>query len=162
MKKGFAGNWVLLVLCVLAIESVGFLSSIFNANSINGWYASLEKISFHPPNWVFGPVWTFLYFLIGVSLFLFIGEDKKQKSKISGYWIFSLQILLNGAWSFVFFGVQQIGGALITLILLWLAIIANFIVFYKISKPAALLLVPYWLWVSFAGILNFSIWILNK
>lgn len=150
------------ILCIIAVELIGIIGGFFTASAIPIWYASLIKPSFNPPSWLFGPVWTILYAMIGISLYLFITSKAKTKDKRKGYLIFSVQILLNFIWSPVFFGMQNIFGGLMIIILLWLSIILNLFIFYKISKASAWLLVPYWLWVSFASILNFSLWMLNR
>jgi len=162
MKK-----WVKLLLCIILVQLIAFLGSVFTVSSIETWYDSLIKPSFNPPSWLFGPVWTILYLMIGVSLYFFITSNPKknyaEKNKIKkiGYWIFGIQILLNGIWTPLFFGLHNIPAALIVIIFLWLSIIANIFAFYKISKISAYLLVPYLIWVSFASVLNFSFWLLN-
>jgi benzodiazapine receptor len=161
MKKEGKNLWKLVV-SILVVELVGILSSFATFSSIPNWYALLIKPSFNPPNWIFGPVWTILYLMIGISLYLVWTSRIKSDLKIKAYWIFAIQLALNGLWTIVFFGMHQILGALAIIILLWIFIILNIFAFYKISKPAAYLLIPYWLWVSFASILNFSIWMLNK
>lgn len=154
-------NWVKLILCIIAIELVGVIGGFFTASSIPLWYDSLIKPSFNPPNWIFGPVWTILYITIGISLYLVWTNKAKSKKKTKFYWAFWIQLILNFFWSILFFGNQNIFGALIEIIFLWMAILATIIFAYKISKPSAYLLIPYWLWVSFATVLNFAIWILN-
>ena len=153
-------SWWKLIVSIIFVELVGILGSFFTIGSISNWYSTLVKPSFNPPSWIFGPVWTILYLMIGVSFYLIWISKTKQKSK--AYWIFAIQLFLNGIWSIVFFGMHQILGALAIIALLWLAIILNMLAFYKISKTAGYLLGPYWIWVSFASVLNFSIWWLNK
>jgi translocator protein len=155
-------NWLKLLASVLVVELVGILSSLTTFNSIPNWYAHLIKPSFNPPNWIFGPVWTLLYLMIGVAVYLVWTSKKPNSFKINAYWIFAFQLLLNGLWTIVFFGMHQILGALIMIAVLWLLIIINIFAFYKISKTAGYILVPYLLWVSFASVLNFSLWLLNK
>lgn len=157
MKK-----WLELVISILIVGIVAYLSSLANINSIPTWYESLAKPSFNPPNWIFGPVWTILYLMIGIALFLVWASKIKPQKKTTVYWVFGIQLFLNGIWSLIFFGAHQIFLALIVIALLWISIILNMLAFYKISKASAYLLVPYWLWVSFASVLNFSIWMLNK
>ena len=135
---------------------IGFLGSFFTASSVSTWYVTLNKPSFNPPNWVFGPVWTVLYILMGISLFLVWKSDNRL-----AFILFGVQLGLNLLWSLLFFGLQQPFFAFIEIVLLWGAIIATIIVFYSISRIAALLLVPYILWVTFAAILNFMIYWLN-
>jgi len=155
-------NWLKLVLCIIGVELVGILSSFLSLGSLDIWYSSLIRPSFNPPSWIFGPVWTILYAMIGASLYFFMMSKGKKKDKKTAYWIFGIQILLNFIWSPIFFGMHNIFLAVIVIALLWLAIIFTFLAFYKISKTSAWLLVPYWFWVSFASILNFSLWMLNR
>ncbi|MDZ4243482.1 MAG: TspO/MBR family protein [Candidatus Doudnabacteria bacterium] len=146
--------------------SAGAIGSVFTAPSIAGWYAGLVRPALNPPAWVFGPVWTTLFALMGVSAWLIWkrldsrlrGNDKRIKIALG---IFLGQLVLNTLWSIIFFGLNSPGGALIEIVFLWLAILATIVAFYKISKPAAWLLVPYILWVSFAMYLNYAIWTLN-
>lgn len=146
------GVWKLMV-AILICEGVGVLGSVFTVSNIPTWYAGLNKPTFSPPNWVFGPVWTLLYFLMGVALFLV------WRKKIP--MIFSLQLILNFVWSVVFFGMRSPLGGLIVIVLLWLAILGSIINFWKISRWAGILLIPYLGWVTFASILNYNIFILN-
>ena len=145
-------------ICLLA----GFIGSYFTSPAIPAWYATLQKPSFAPPNWVFFPVWTSLFIMMGVSLFLVWQkgwEDKKVKTAI---YIFAGQLVLNALWSVAFFGLRSPITGLIEIIILWIAILATILSFMKISRTAAYLLIPYFLWVSFAAFLNFSIWRLNS
>jgi translocator protein len=139
---------------------VAFLGSALTSPSIPTWYAQLNKPFFNPPNWIFGPVWSALYFLMGVSLYIVWKKNLKNKEK--GMKVFILQLILNLLWSLVFFGLHQPLLALITIIALWVAIFMTIKSFYKISKIAAYLLYPYISWVTFASILNFAIVLLNK
>ncbi|MFH1637881.1 MAG: TspO/MBR family protein [Candidatus Woesearchaeota archaeon] len=140
---------------------VGSIGSLFSKSSLKTWYTSLVKPFFNPPNWIFGPVWTFLYILMGVSAYIVCSKGwKKTKVKIA-LGVFFFQLLLNMAWSILFFGLQSPLLAFIEIILLWGAILATIILFYRVSKTAAYLLLPYILWVSFAVVLNFSLLILN-
>lgn len=141
----------------LGAGAVGSLATVPN---IPTWYATLEKPIFNPPNWVFGPVWTLLYILMGISLYL-VWTSKSKQSKQLAYIFFGLQLLLNTLWSIIFFGLQQPWLAVIVIVMLLLAIIATIQAFSKFSRTAALLLAPYVAWVSFATILNLSVAILN-
>lgn len=141
-------------LCLLA----GVVGSIFTSQSVSTWYITLNKPSFNPPNWMFGPVWTVLYILIGISLYL-VWTNKKRT--ITAFWVFGIQLALNALWSFLFFGLQSPLSAFIEIIILWAAILATIIIFYRISRPAAYLLIPYILWVSFAAVLNLALVLLN-
>lgn len=151
-----------LFVSVAGVLLIGYIGSFFGISSIDGWYQTLIKPSFNPPNWIFGPVWTLLYILIGISFYLVWTSDVGINLKKKAYLIFAVQLVLNLIWTFLFFGNQMIFGALIDIALLWIAILLNIFAFYKISKCAGKLLIPYLLWVSFAAFLNYSIWILNK
>lgn len=148
-----------LLLSIGICLGAGFIGSFFTYSAIPDWYAALNKPLFNPPNWVFGPVWTLLYILMGISFYLIWISKSKLKQK--GIKIFSIQLILNTSWSIVFFGFKNPELALINIIVLWIAIFLTIKSFLKISKVSAYLLVPYLLWVSFAGILNFSIVLLN-
>jgi benzodiazapine receptor len=154
-------NWLKLIVSIVIAWMAGFLGSFFTASSVTTWFITLAKPSFNPPSWLFGPVWTILYIMIGVSLFLVWTTKVNKNLKKKAYWIFGIQLVLNAMWSIVFFGAQNPGLAFIVIVLLWISIILNMIWFYKIRKSAGYLLIPYLLWVSFASVLNFAIWILN-
>lgn len=152
-----------LVFSIAICELAGVVGSLFTMPAIrSGWYAGLAKPEFAPPNWLFGPVWTVLFAMMGVAVFLVWKKGFERREVKIALMIFDIQLLLNIFWSIIFFGWQSPGGAFIEIIFLWLAIIATIIVFAKISRPAAWLLVPYIIWVSFAGYLNFSIWQLSN
>lgn len=139
----------------------GMIGSLFTSSSIDTWYATLEKPTFNPPSWLFAPVWTALYFLMGISLFLILRQDlEKGKIKLA-ISFFGLQLILNALWSFLFFGLQNPFLAFIEITILWIAILITILTFYKIKKVASTLLVPYIMWVTFATILNYFIWRLN-
>jgi tryptophan-rich sensory protein len=137
------------------------LGSVFTVRSIPTWYAGLEKPPHSPPNWVFGPVWTALFLLMGISAYLIWRQGAEKKQVKTALSIYSIQLVLNFFWSVIFFGLRRPDLAFFELIILWLFIALNIAYFYKISKASAILLVPYILWVSFAGYLNFSIWMYN-
>ncbi len=158
-------NYIKLIISILIPLAIGYFSSFFNLNAIPTWYATLNKPFFNPPNWIFGPVWTILYVLIGISIYLVwtskakIKSEKQRKKK--AYYIFAIQLILNFLWTVLFFGLNLILPALIEIILLWFAILINIIFVYKISKTSSYLLIPYFLWVSFATLLNIYFLILN-
>ncbi|MBU6431266.1 MAG: tryptophan-rich sensory protein [Patescibacteria group bacterium] len=155
-------NFLKLIIAIAISELAGIVGSLFTMPAIrSGWYATLAKPALNPPSWIFGPVWTMLYLLMGVSVFLAWKKGFERREVKISLMVFDTQLLLNVFWSIIFFGWQSPGWAFAEIIFLWLAIIATIIVFAKISRPAAWLLVPYVIWVSFAGYLNFSIWILN-
>ncbi|MDP2668220.1 MAG: TspO/MBR family protein [bacterium] len=153
-------NFWKLIFSVGVSLGAGVAGSFFTASAVqSGWYLELVKPALNPPAWVFGPVWTTLYVLMGISLWLIWKSDAKEKSK--AIWLFSIQLALNAIWSPIFFGVQSVGNALAIIVLLWVGIVLTILIFKKISKPAAWLLLPYILWVSFALYLNYAIWMLN-
>lgn len=154
-------NTFKLIIAIVVSELAGIIGSVFTTPSIAGWYAGIVKPDINPPAWVFGPVWTTLFALIGIAAFLVWKKGLDRKDVKIALGIFLGQLVLNTLWSIIFFGLHSPGGALIEIIFLWLAILATIIAFAKISKPAAWLLLPYIFWVSFAGYLNYSIWQLN-
>jgi translocator protein len=153
-------NLFAIIICIAIPLIVGGISGTVTSGSENDWYASLEKPVFNPPDWIFGPVWTLLYLLMGISLYL-IWKRPPSPLRKRALVIFGVQLLLNAAWSFIFFYFQLPGWALVEIIFLWIFIWAMIIVFSKINKVAAYLQVPYLLWVTFAMVLNASIWWLN-
>lgn len=163
MKYNFHGvnKLVRFSISILICLLVGLVGSVFTMPAIPTWYASLNKPLFSPPNYLFGPVWTTLYILMGISFFLVWGKLKQNQKAKMGIDIFILQLILNCLWSAVFFGLKSPGLALLVIVILWLAILATIAKFKEVSRPASLLLVPYLLWVSFALILNFAIFRLN-
>jgi benzodiazapine receptor len=148
---------VSLALCLLA----GVSGSFFTAGSVPTWYAALNKPAFNPPNWVFSPVWTILYLMMGFSLFLVWRRGVRTAGAVIGLAFFLFQLCLNIAWSYLFFALHSPFYAFIEIVILWLAIVITIILFYRLSRPAAWLLIPYLLWVSFAAVLNFAVWGLN-
>lgn len=151
---------MLFLLCLGVPLIVGGIAGFATVTSLESWYAGLNKPSFNPPNWIFGPVWTTLYALMGISLFLILRE-KAWSWKNSSLRIFALQLLLNFLWSFFFFYFESPLLALIDIFLLWASILWMLLDFYPKSKAAALLNIPYLMWVSFASILNGAIFLLN-
>ena len=140
---------------VISGAAVGFLT-------MNGtWYATLNKPWFTPPGYVFGPVWTVLYILMGISLYLVISHGWEEKNVRYGVLLFGLQLVANLAWSFLFFGLQSPLIALVDIVILWFLIAATMVFFYKVQKSAAYLLIPYIAWVSIATALNAAIYFLN-
>jgi len=149
-----------LVVSILLPLGLGAIAGIFTAKAIPEWYATLNQPSFNPPNWIFGPVWTSLYILLGISFFL-TWKQPATKERNRAISIFLIQLVLNFAWSFLFFYFHQIGLALIDIIVLWILIITMLILFYRIKPLAAYINIPYLLWVTFASILNASYFVLN-
>lgn len=151
-------QWGKLLGCIAAIQLIGNIGSLATFSQITTWYAALNKPSFNPPNGIFGPVWTILFALMGIALYLILSEKNNKKALT----LFTIQLVLNVLWSFVFFGWHQPGWALFEIVILWIAILATIIEFHRISKPAAWLMVPYLAWVTFAAFLTFSVWQLNR
>jgi tryptophan-rich sensory protein len=154
-------NLFKLIISVAIPLAVGGISGFFTVTGVESWYQTINKPSWNPPNWIFGPVWTTLYLMMGVALFLIWKSDSSDILKRTAIILFAVQLLLNFFWSFIFFDQQQIGWALVEIIALWLFIFMTIFAFGNISKIAAWLLVPYISWVSFATILNYTIWKLN-
>lgn len=151
-----------LLTSIIIAEAAGLLGSLATFTSINTWYKGLTKPPFNPPNWIFGPVWTTLYILMGVALYLVWAKGLKHKKVGFAFWLFIVHLGFNAGWSIVFFGLHSLFGGFVMLIVLWMFIIALIWKFYEINKWAAYLLIPYILWVSFAGILNTAVWLLNR
>ena len=145
-----------IILCQLA----GFLGSLFTIPAIPTWYATLKKPFFTPPDWIFSPVWISLYTLMGISLFFVWRKADHPKFKIASIFFF-VQLILNSLWSVAFFGLKSPLLGLIDILLLWIATLLTILTFFKVSKFSGVLLIPYLLWVSFAMLLNFSLWVLN-
>ncbi len=157
-----------LVASVAVSELAGIIGAVFTMPAIPTWYAGLIKPVLNPPAWIFGPVWTTLYALMGTSLFLVWRRHSNLLKNVGmsrlfkwAAGMFFVQLALNTLWSIFFFGMHNPALAFLDIILLWLAILTTIILFYRISKPASYLLLPYILWVSFASYLNYSIWMLN-
>lgn len=146
---------------VICAQAAGIVGSFFTISAINEWYAFLLKPDIAPPNWVFGPVWTTLFLLMGVAAYMVWRNSAATRDARVALSIFVVQLALNTLWSLIFFGQKNLGGALIEIIFLWIAIAATVWSFSRVSKMAALLLVPYIAWVSFAAYLNYLIWTLN-
>ena len=121
------------------------------------WYAALEKPSWNPPGWIFGPVWTLLYLMMAVSAWLVWRKVGFQRPLV----LYFIQLVLNAAWTPIFFGAHELGWALAEILVLWSAILLTTLSFFKVSKPAGWMLVPYLLWVTFAAFLNFTLWRMN-
>ena len=137
---------------------VGILAGLVTEPNVISWYPSLAKPSFNPPNWVFAPVWTTLYILIAIAGWR-VWRVTDFNAQPMLYWL--LQLALNFAWSFIFFGAHQLLAALIEISVLWIAVLVTTIAFFRIDRVAGLLFVPYLLWLSFAAALNFEIYRLN-
>lgn len=150
-----------LIVSVAVPLVAGLGSSVFTINSISTWYAALNKPWFNPPNAVFGPVWTILYILMGLALFL-IWRSPRNRTRDIGIALFAEQLIVNVIWTLGFFGLQNIMYGLLTIVPLWILIAATIYQFYKVDRRASYLLVPYILWVTIATALNVSVYLLNR
>jgi tryptophan-rich sensory protein len=155
-------KFLILFLAILICLLAGGLGTIFTFSAIPTWYATLNKPVFSPPNYLFGPVWTILYILMGISVYMIYIKGLKTKKVRDAIYLFGIQLILNAIWSPIFFGLKNTLLALFVIIAMWIYIFRTILAFEKIERKAALLLVPYILWVSFATILNFSVWFLNR
>ena len=153
-------DWKKFLAAIVLCQLAGIVGSVFTFASITSWYSSLNKPWFVPPNWVFGPAWITLYTLMGIALYLVWQKGVNEKTKLP-LTIFGFQLILNAIWSILFFGMQMPMIAFVEIVILWITIALTIYKFYPVSKKAAYLLIPYICWVSFAALLNYSIWILN-
>lgn len=154
-------NYLKIFVSILICQSAGLIGSIFTAKSISSWYQFLNKPSFNPPNWIFGPVWITLYTLMGISLYMVYSKGMNRNDVRLAVIVFLFHLAFNALWSILFFGLRNTGLAFAGILVLLVLIVLIVYLFYKIDKKAAYLLLPYLLWVSFASVLNFSIWRLN-
>lgn len=150
-----------LLISIIACQCAGLIGSLATVTAIPTWYATLDKPSFTPPNWLFAPAWITLYLLMGISAFIVWRKGLDSRPIQVALMVFLAQLILNALWSVVFFGLQSPLYGVVVIIALWIAILFTILNFYKISTAAAIILLPYILWVSFATVLNISIWILN-
>ena len=152
---------IVLVAGIIVCQLAGVVGSVFTMKAIPSWYKDLKKPSFNPPNWLFGPAWLILYTLMGIAAALVWEQGSGSPQVQTALIIFGVQLVLNVLWSVVFFGRRSLGGGLVIIAALWVAILATIFSFWSISTLAAVLLVPYIAWSSFASLLNFYIWKLN-
>src|SRR4030042_391785 len=152
---------VKLVICILSCFAAAGFGSIFTAKAIPDWYRGLKKPRYTPPNRVFGPVWTVLYILMAISVFLVWQKGLSAPGVTIAFTLFWIQLVFNALWSYVFFARRSIVGGIINIIILWLLILATIITSFPVSPIAGILLIPYILWVSIATYLNIGIWMLN-
>lgn len=150
------------IIAILLCETVGITSGLLSAAGMNGWFDTLSKPSWNPPGWLFGPVWTVLYFMMGLALWLVWKSEKPAPQKLKAMKIFALQLFLNFWWSLIFFHFHAPGLAFLEILLLAVTITVTIFQFAPISRTAAWLLVPYLSWVCFASILNYTIWAMNR
>ena len=150
-----------LIISIVVCQLAGVIGSVFTAPSITAWYSGLNKPFFTPPNWLFAPVWITLYLLMGIALFLIWNKGLGRKNVKASINMFAIQLALNIVWSLIFFGIRMPLYAFIEIILLWIAIAATILLFWRIDRRAGAILVPYIVWVTIASALNLFIWILN-
>jgi translocator protein len=155
-------NLLRLVASIALCEAAGVIGGIFTARSVKTWYTELEKPWFSPPSWIFGPVWITLYAMMGVALYLIWQKRTEVPGADLAIGVFMIQLLLNVAWSFFFFGLRSPLFGFIEIVFLWISIAATVVLFWKISTAPGALLVPYLIWVTFASVLTYSIWQLNR
>jgi tryptophan-rich sensory protein len=155
-------DWIKLVISIAIPLAAGAVSGFFTTPEIATWYQTIRKPEWQPPNWLFGPVWTTLYVMMGIAFYLIWKSDADPTKKRLAIILWSIQLVLNFFWSFVFFKQHQIDWALGEIAVLWLFILLTILAFTRISKAAAWLLVPYISWVSFASILTYTIYRLNN
>ena len=149
------------ILSILVCFAFGAIGGLATSSSVDTWYQTINKPSFNPPNWIFGPVWSLLYLLMGIAFALVWHSTRGLQFKSKAYTFFAIQLILNSLWSIAFFGMQSPLFGIVVIATLLIFIILCIKSFLKINKTAAYLMVPYLLWVSFASILNVSIFILN-
>lgn len=154
-------DWPKLIISILICQAAGGIGGLFTGTSLNSWYLQLDKPDLNPPGWVFGVVWPILYLMMGIALFLVWRKTPLGREEQTALLWFFVQLLLNIAWSWFFFGLRLPFFGLLEIAMLWVAIFITFIAFFRLSKTSALLLFPYLLWVSFAAYLNWSIVKLN-
>jgi len=157
MKK----NIFLAFVSILIAQLAGAIGSVFTANSIQDWYAFLEKPVFSPPNWLFAPAWITLYILMGIAAFLVWKKKDDLSFRNCALKLYGINLILNVLWSIIFFGLKNPGLAFAEIIVLWILILVITIKFFRISRIAGFLFVPYLFWVSFASVLNYFVWQLN-
>ena len=161
MSKFKISDLIILLICIIIPLAAGSVSGIASATGVNDWYLGISKPSFNPPGWIFGPVWTLLYILMGISLFL-VWKGSSGPMRTRAVLVFSGQLILNFLWSFLFFYFHWLLISLIEILMIWFFILWMILLFRKISKTAAYLQIPYLLWVSFATVLTAAIYFLNR
>jgi tryptophan-rich sensory protein len=156
-----AKQWIALACAVAACFAAAGIASLYTTPAIPVWYAALRKPAWNPPAWVFGPVWTLLYLMMAVAVWL-VWRERGFAGAGGALALFTLQLILNALWSIIFFGRRNPALALVEIFFLWAAIFATMLSFWRVSQPATWLMWPYLLWVTFAGFLNLNIWKLNR
>lgn len=146
---------------IIICQSAGIFGSLFTFEAVPDWYITLEKPFFAPPNWIFGPVWIILYFLMGVSLYIVWKDELKSKTRNVFFVVFAIQLILNALWSLLFFGLKSPLLGLIDILILDVMLVVTIFYAKRVSKYAAMLLIPYMVWIIIASVLNYAIMVLN-
>jgi len=154
-------DWTTLIIAIIVCQLAGIIGSAFTIPNIPTWYATLNKPDFAPPGSVIGAIWITLFTLMGIALYLIWTKGIKKENVKNAVTAFGVQLVLNAAWSFLFFGLRSPFYGLVGIMVMWIAIAYTMMKFWKVSKSATYLLVPYIAWVTFAGYLNFLIWQMN-
>jgi tryptophan-rich sensory protein len=154
-------NWITFIYFFALCQGAGILGSAFTFKAIPSWYNTLVAPSFRPPSWVFGPVWTLLYTLMAVSGYI-LWQNREQKDAKTALVFFFIQLALNAIWTPIFFGAKRLDLAFYEIVAMWVFILLTMVFAFKVKPVAGWLLLPYIAWVTFASILNFSFWQLNK
>jgi len=149
------------IISIIICQSAGIFGSLFTFEAVPDWYITLEKPFFAPPTWIFGPVWIILYFLMGVSLYIVWKDELKSKTRNVFFVVFGIQLILNALWSFLFFGLKSPLLALVDILILDVLVVVTTFYAKRVSKYAAMLLIPYMVWIIIASVLNYAIMVLN-
>ena len=149
------------IISIIICQSAGIFGSLFTFEAVPDWYITLEKPFFAPPNWIFGPVWIILYFLMGVSLYIVWKDELKSKTRYVFFVVFGIQLILNALWSLLFFGLRSPLLGLIDILILDVILVVTIFYAKRVSKYAAMLLIPYMVWIIIASVLNYAIMVLN-
>ena len=149
------------IISIIICQSAGIFGSLFTFEAVPDWYITLEKPFFAPPNWIFGPVWIILYYLMGVSLYIVWKDKLESKTRNIFFIVFGIQLILNAFWSFLFFGLRSPLLGLIDVLILDAMVAVTIIYAKRVSKYAAMLLIPYMVWIIIASVLNYAILVLN-
>ena len=153
-------NWLLLIGFIILCNVIGALGALWTSAD-SEWYQTIAKPTFNPPSWIFGPVWTLLFTLMGIALYM-VWVARLSQMRTRALILFGAQFVLNILWSYLFFGINNPFASFIEILVLEALIILTIVAFYKVNKTAGYLLIPYALWVGFASFLNYSIWMLNR
>ena len=149
------------IISIIICQSAGIFGSLFTFEAVPDWYITLEKPFFAPPNWIFGPVWIILYYLMGVSLYIVWKDELKSKTRNVFFVVFAIQLILNALWSLLFFGLKSPLLGLIDILILDVMLVVTIFYAKRVSKYAAMLLIPYMVWIIIASVLNYAIMVLN-